>query len=467
MNLKTTSRILIVDDDPDILKLAYGLLAASGREVLLARSVADMEGYYEEPPPDVVLLDWKLPDGDGMQMLPVLRARWPGAQIILMSGYATFEVVVEAIKRGAYHFKSKPFSGMELKRLVETACAVRRDDYSAAGERVVNPNGGTVNWPVASSQRMKEVLRLTARVATNDVSLLLTGESGTGKEVVGNLVHALSLRARGPLVTINCAALPRELIESELFGAIKGAFTGAIANRHGLLREAEGGTLFLDEISEMPVGTQAKLLRVLQQKEFRPVGGTTNIKADCRIIAATNRDPAQAITGGQLRADLYYRIGAITIHIPPLRERPEDILPLARLFLQRFAAENQRTVSTLSPAAVAALQRFAWPGNVRQLQNEMQRAMLMSEGATIEACDLSPEVLAAQTQPETTPLEQAEKEVIVATLHECGWSKRAAAKKLGIARATLQSKIKQYGIEDSPDLSLPGQSQLFSGPGEN
>ncbi len=466
MTRKKTSRILVVDDDSAILELVYALLGAPGREVLLARSAADLEGYFEEPAPDVVLLDWRLPDGDGMELLPRLKVRWPAAQIILMSGYASTEVVVEAIKRGAYHFKTKPFSGADLKHLVDTACAVRRDDYAADSERSVAPDGTEVSWPVARSLKMKEVLRFTARVASNDVSLLLTGESGTGKEVVGNLVHALSLRASGPMVTINCAALPAQLIESELFGVIKGAYTGAVATRHGLLREAEGGTLFLDEISEMPIGTQAKLLRVLQQKEFRPVGGTTNVKANCRIIASTNREPARAIAEGHLRADLFYRIGAISIHLPPLRERQEDILPLAQRFLQRCAVGKQSAIRGFSSAAEAALQRFPWPGNVRQLENEIQRAVLMCEGTLVEAHDLSAEVVSAPVVKMESALEQAEKGVIIAALRECGGSKRAAAKKLGIARATLQNKLKQYGIQDSPDPRPPGQKPANPTDGE-
>jgi DNA-binding NtrC family response regulator len=458
---KSSSRILVVDDDSAILELVYVLLGAPGREVLLARSAADMEGYFDEPPPDVVLLDWKLPDGDGMEMLPLLKARWPGAHIILMSGYASIEVVVESIKRGAYHFKTKPFSGVDLKRVVDTACALRRSDHGTNGDRLVTPDGATVNWPIARSARMRDVLKLTARVASNDISLLLTGESGTGKEVIANLLHSLSPRARGPLVSVNCAALPRELIEAELFGVVRGAYTGANTSRHGLLKEADGGTLFLDEISEMPLATQPKLLRVLQQKEYRPVGATTNERCNCRIIAATNRDPEQAMNGGFLRRDLFYRIGAITINLPPLRERADDILPLARLFLQRCSADSGRTVGNLSTEAADALQRFAWPGNVRQLENEMQRAVLMAEGQTIQVADLSPELTAGADLLPASPLAQAEKEVIAAALRDCNGSKRAAAKKLGIARQTLSNKLKQYGIEEPPESRLSGTDELF------
>ena len=233
--------------------------------------------------------------------------------------------------------------------------------------------------PVFQSPSMKTVVRDLEKVAPSDVAILITGESGTGKEVIADLIHALSFRSKGPLIKINCAALPRELIESELFGSVKGAFTGANVDREGLFKQAEGGTLLLDEISEMPVDTQSKLLRVLQEKEVRPVGGRTSYKSDCRVIAATNRETAEAIKMGKLREDLYYRICAISVHLPPLRERREDILPLANAFLKRYGSQAGREMTGFTPEAADALRAFDWPGNVRQLQNEIQRAVLMCE----------------------------------------------------------------------------------------
>ena len=446
MTRKANYRVLIVDDEPAVLEILSTLLAEPGRELSLARSAADMEGYFAEPPPDVVLLDWKLSDGDGMEMLPQLKVRWPAAQIILMTGQeATPKVIVEAIKRGAFHFQTKPFSGKDLKQLINTACALRREENVAEEmPPAKSVLGETIPWPVAHSPKMKEALRLTARVAPNDICLLITGESGTGKEVIANLVHALSLQAKGPMVKVNCANLSRDLIESELFGSIKGSYTGSIATRAGLLAEASGGTLFLDEIAEMPLGTQAKLLRVLQCKEFRPVGGTTTLKTNCRIIAATNREVMSAISESHLRADLYYRIGAITLHLAPLRERPEDIIPLAELFIRRSAVHFNRQVTGLTPDATTVIQRYPWPGNVRQLENEMQRAVLMGEHARIDVSDLS--VALAQKEVKS-PLERAEKEVIVAMLRECAGNKRETARKLGIARPTLYKKLADYGIE--------------------
>ena len=480
MARKPNFRILAVDDDPPVLESIYALLGQPDREVLLARSSADVESYYDEPPPDMVLLDWRLPDGDGMEMLPALKQRWPAAQIVLMSGFANTEIVVEAIKRGAYHFKNKPFSGEDLRLLVDNVCALKQQTQSTVLSAVRRDKEPCPI--VAESPRMQEVLRFTHRVATNDISILITGESGTGKEVIANLTHSVSLRARGPLVSVNCATLPGELIEAELFGVVKGAYTGAVSNRSGLIREAARGTLFLDEIAEMPIHMQAKLLRVLQQREFRPVGGQSNLHAECRIIAATNRDPARATVQGQLRADLFYRIGAITIHLPPLRERPEDILPLARHFIGKFAEQTGRSLKGLTPAAIAALQRFAWPGNVRQLENEIQRAVLLCEQSYIDVGDLlsaglealEPTSPAVTTSPAEPPgavpspaseagspgrsrLADAEKAVILAELKVAGGSKRAVARKLGIARQTLYNKLRLYGIETLPAAQVAAE----------
>ena len=292
-------------------------------------------------------------------------------------------------------------------------------------------------------------MRTIERVAPSDVSVLITGESGTGKEVVADLIHTLSRRGKGPFIKINCAALPRELIESELFGSVKGAFTGAQGDREGLFRQAEGGTLLLDELSEMPVDTQSKLLRVLQEKEVRPVGGRTSYKTDCRIIAATNRQVDEAIREGKLREDLYYRISAISVSLPALRERREDVLPLARAFLQKFASQADRALTDFTPEAADRLRSYDWPGNVRQLQNEVQRAVLMSEGALIELHDLS--ITEAQTQVEAgaenlTLMEAMERTKIIEVLKETRGNKLETAKRLGIGRQTLYNKIKSYAI---------------------
>jgi DNA-binding NtrC family response regulator len=298
---------------------------------------------------------------------------------------------------------------------------------------------------------MQAVVRTVERVAPSDVSILITGESGTGKEVIADLIHALSPRSKGKIIKINCAALPRELIESELFGSVKGAFTGAHSDREGLFRQAEGGTLLLDEISEMPVDTQSKLLRVLQDQEVRPVGGKTSYRTNCRIVAATNRKTEEAIKEGKLREDLFYRISAISVHLPPLRERREDIMPLANAFLKRFVAQANRPIRGFTTEVVERLTAFDWPGNVRQLQNEVQRAVLLCEGGEIETTDLS--ITNVQTESEGSPdtnftlLEGVERNAIIQMLRETGGNKLETAKRLGIGRQTLYNKIKAYGID--------------------
>jgi transcriptional regulator with PAS, ATPase and Fis domain len=296
---------------------------------------------------------------------------------------------------------------------------------------------------------MKSVVRTLERVAPSDVSILITGESGVGKEVITDLIHALSPRSRGPLVKINCAALPRELIESELFGSVKGAYTGAQSDREGLFRQADNGTLLLDEISEMPIDTQSKLLRVLQEKEVRPVGGRTSYKTNTRVVAATNRVPEEAIKNGKLREDLYYRISAISIAIPPLRERREDVLPLANSFLKRFAAQANRVINGFTPAAAELLRKVEWPGNVRQLQNEIQRAVLMCDGAMVDSHDLSISAPATGMEDDAnlTLMEAMERNTILQMLKETGGNKLETAKRLGIGRQTLYNKIKAYNIE--------------------
>jgi DNA-binding NtrC family response regulator len=441
-------KIMVVDDTQGVRELVGTILERAGYEPLPKANAAELLASFAEAQPEVVLLDLALPDGDGMALLPQIKKQWPDTEVIMLTGNATYDKAVEATKLGAYHFQAKPFDQKILLLQVERALEHRRlnQEASSLREAVVNTGGGTLR--IFQSPSMKAVVRTVERVAPSDVSILITGESGTGKEVIADLIHTLSPRSKGPLIKINCAALPRELIESELFGSLKGSFTGATADREGLFRQAEGGALLLDEISEMPVDTQSKLLRVLQEKEVRPVGGRTSYKTDCRIIAATNRPTEDAIKAGKLREDLFYRISAITIHLPPLRDRREDILPLATAFLKRFDAQAARNISGFSDAAREALRAFDWPGNVRQLQNEIQRAVLMCEGATVEERDLS--IMAAavsKENPDLTLMEAMERNTILQMLKETNGNKLETAKRLGIGRQTLYNKIKMYGIE--------------------
>src|SRR3954447_1771481 len=381
-------KILLVDDQQELRSLLAANFRARGYDVSEAEDGAGLKAAFEGPQPDAVLMDLRLPDADGLDLLSLVKKQWPETEAIVLTGFGTLDAAVEATKRGAFHFQTKPHNE-GLYNLLERA--LERKAQTQENRKLIDTLkriSGDAS-PVFQSPPMKAVMKTIERVAPSDVSVLITGESGTGKEVVADLIHTLSRRSKGPFIKINCAALPRELIESELFGSVRGAFTGAQTDREGLFRQADGGTLLLDELAEMPVETQSKLLRVLQEKEFRPVGGRNSYKTDCRIIASTNLEVDVAIRAGKLREDLFYRISAVSVHLPPLRERREDILPMATAFLKRYAAQANRDITGFSNDAAERLRTFDWPGNVRQLQNEVQRAVLLSEGKVVEAADLS------------------------------------------------------------------------------
>ena len=443
-------KILIVDDEADLRLLLKSILE-SDYTVAEAENGAALKKLFTAEAPDVILLDLNLPDANGLDLLPQIKKSWPNAEVIVLTGAATFEAAVEATKRGAYHFINKPFDTAALLVTIERAIENQQQkEENNSLRRALSAMSGS-SAPVFQSPQMQQVVRTIKRIAPSDVTILITGESGTGKEVIADLIHSLSPRSKNKIIKVNCAALPRELIESELFGSVKGAFTGAISDRDGLFRQAEGGTLFLDEISEMPIDTQSKLLRVLQDQKVRPVGGKTDYQTNCRIIAATNRKPEDAIADGKLREDLFYRISAISVYLPPLRERRDDIMPLANAFLKRFAAQANRPLRSFTLAATDRLTGFDWPGNIRQLQNEIQRAVLLCEGPDVDASDLSvSEIRMVPSEGHDTSftlLEGVERNAIIQMLRETGGNKLETAKKLGIGRQTLYNKIKAYGIE--------------------
>ena len=443
-------KILIVDDEADLRAMLKSILQ-DDYAVTLAEDAATLQKLYLQEAPDVIMLDLKLPDANGLDLLPQIKKTWPETEVIVLTGEATFEAAVLATKRGAYHFINKPFDTQALQVTIDRAIENRqqKEENNSLRRAISTMSGGSV--PIFQSAQLQSVVRTIERVAPSDVTILITGESGSGKEVIADLIHSLSSRARNRIIKINCAALPRELIESELFGSKKGAFTGANTDRQGLFRQAEGGTLFLDEISEMPIDTQSKLLRVLQDQEVRPVGDTSSYKINCRIIAATNRKPEDAIKDGKMREDLFYRISAISVHLPPLRERRDDIMPLANSFLKRFGAQANRTLRGFTTQAVERLTSFEWPGNVRQLQNEIQRAVLLSEGPEVNVTDLSiSEIKFVPSDGHDTSftlLEGVERNAIIQMLKETGGNKLETAKRLGIGRQTLYNKIKAYGID--------------------
>jgi DNA-binding NtrC family response regulator len=449
-------KVLIVDDLPAMREVCTAYLAEEF-QVSTAENGAALQKAFTQEQPDVVLLDVDLPDANGLDLLPLIKKRWPETQVIILTGAPTdnqaLQWAVDATKRGAFNFlrKSAEFDRPKLLADVRNAVDAKQQNEEASSlRRALETISGTTT-AVFQSAAMRDVVRTVERIGRSDVTVLITGESGTGKEVIADLTHNLSSRTKCQIIKINCAALPRELIESELFGSVKGAFTGAHADREGLFRQAEGGTLFLDEISEMPIDTQSKLLRVLQDQEVRPVGGKSTYKTNCRIVAATNRKPEEAIRDGKLREDLYYRVSAISVHLPPLRERREDIMPLANSFLKRFSSQAKREIKGFSQDAIDRITAFDWPGNVRQLQNEIQRAVLLSEGDVVHASDLS--ITSVRTVGEGTSdtnftlLEGVERNAIIQMLKETGGNKLETAKRLGIGRQTLYNKIKAYGID--------------------
>jgi DNA-binding NtrC family response regulator len=446
-----SASVWVVDDEAPIRSLLTTVLEKANYQVSELADATALKEKFGGSAPDVILLDLKLPDAEGLDLLPLVKKAFPSAEVIILTGFATIDAAVMATKLGAYDFQKKPFDHKSLLLAVERALEHKQltEQTSSLRQALAAMSGGAS--PIFQSPSMKNIIRTVERVAPSDVSILITGESGSGKEVIADLIHTLSPRSKGPFIKVNCAALPRELIESELFGSVKGAFTGAQADREGLFRQAEGGTLLLDELAEMPVDTQTKLLRVLQEKEVRPVGGRTSYKTNVRIIASTNIEVEVAIRAGKLREDLYYRISAITLHLPPLRERREDIIPLATSFLKRFAAQHGRSMTGFTPAAQEKLRRYDWPGNVRQLQNEIQRALLMTDHQIIDVPDLSVQDAAAGETPseetDLTLLEGMERNTIVQMLKETNGNKLETAKRLGIGRQTLYNKIKAYNIE--------------------
>jgi DNA-binding NtrC family response regulator len=447
------AKILIVDDEAQFRTLLKADLEDADYTVTEAEDGASLKKSFSKDAPDLVLLDLNLPDEKGLDLLPQIKKNWPDAEVIVITGEATFEAAVQATKSGAFHFINKPYAAQALLVTLDRALENKqqKEESNSLRRAISTMSGGTS--PIFRSQAMQQVVRTVERIAPSEATILITGESGTGKEVIADLVHALSPRSKNKIIKINCAALPRELIESELFGHKKGAFTGANADRSGLFREAEGGTLFLDEISEMPVDTQSKLLRVLQEQTARAVGETVSYKTNCRIVAATNRHPEEAIKDGKLREDLFYRISALSVYLPPLRERRDDILPLANSFLKKFSAQASRDIRGFKADAVERLTNFDWPGNIRQLQNEIQRAVLLSEGNEVAMSDLSVaanrsgSISGEENDTSFTLLEGVERNAIIQTLKESNGNKLETAKRLGIGRQTLYNKIKAYGIE--------------------
>jgi len=437
-------RILVVDDEASQRRLLAGFLESLGIEVDEAGSAEDALDSIRGSVPDMMLLDVRLPGMSGIDALPEIREIAGDLPVLLITAHADLRQAVAAMKVGADDYLAKPLDLDELETVIFDTIG-ERDDKAEPGAKV---RAELPSDFVCESPAMCHVVETVAVVAPSDVPVLISGESGVGKEVVAQLVHRWSHRADGPLVAANCAGLPESLIESELFGHTKGAFTGAGEARKGFFRAAHGGTLFLDEIGEMPLHLQPKLLRALESHEVTPVGSDAAVDVDTRLVAATNRNLAEAVAAGQFRDDLYYRINVVELSVPPLGQRREDILPLAR----RFAAEFAGAPVRLSPQATQCLLPYGWPGNVRELRNAVQRACLLCRGDVILPEHLPPQIAAGASQdthPETTAgrLSQVERATITATLAECDGNRTQAAKKLGISRRALIYKLRAMESE--------------------
>ncbi|MGA8072381.1 MAG: sigma-54 dependent transcriptional regulator [Candidatus Acidiferrales bacterium] len=452
--------ILIVEDEAKMRRLLELNLGEDGFDT---RSAADAEAGLESlqrDPVDLVITDLKLPGMGGLEFLHAVKRMNAALPVIVMTAFGTVETAVEAMKAGASDYVLKPFSLAEMRMVVHKELDVRRlrEENRSLREEL----GKRYEYPniVARSPKMQEVLATVERVAATNSTVLVGGESGVGKDLVAHLIHQRSRRAAGPFIKINSTAIPENLLESELFGYEKGAFTGATTSKPGKFELADKGTLFLDEIGDVPPGTQVKLLRVLQERSFERLGGTRTLKVDVRLIAATNRDLRAALEEGTFREDLYYRLNVVPIDIPPLRDHKEDIPDLVNLFIERFARAAGKSIGGISPDALAALTSFHWPGNVRELENIIERGVALSNGGALQLTDIHLDASRTKSPsdshallPEGMTLEQWEDEMIREALRRANGNKSQAARLLGLSRNALRYRLSKIGIPDEPDPS--------------
>jgi len=448
--------VLLIDDETSILDSLRILLKGEGFTVHTAHGGKAGLEQIAALRPDVVLSDVRMPGVDGLQILDAARAQDPDTPVILMTAQATLQSAIQAVNLGAYYYVQKPFRNDELVATLRRASEHRclRVENTSLKQELKRRERSSASAPVGQSRVWREALRLAETVAPTDSTVLVTGESGTGKEVVARWIHERSGRAGGAFLSVNCGALPEGLLESELFGHMKGSFTGAVKDKQGLFAAATGGTFFLDEIGETTPATQVKLLRVLQQREIIPVGGTETIPVDARLVAATNRDLEDEVKRGGFRGDLYYRLNVITVHLPPLRERRDDIPLLADAFLRRSAGTRGVEAKTLAPATLDAMMAYDWPGNVRELENALERAVILSADDAIAPSALPERVsarraepLVSERAPATPTLEAIERAYVTWVLQNESGNKSRAAEVLGIDPSTLYRKLARYGVE--------------------
>jgi DNA-binding NtrC family response regulator len=444
--------VLVVDDEPALRDVLEMRVESWGFRVCSASDADEAERIARQRRPDIVVTDVLLPGRSGVELLKALRAQQPDLPVILMTAHGSVDLAVEAIKAGAQDFLTKPLNYGQLKSLLEVSRAsLRRRAQARELVSHLDENGGLGPW-LRGGSRMADLFGLVKLVASKDTTALITGESGTGKEVVARTIHELSDRRKGPFVAVNAAALPESLIESELFGHERGAFTGAAGTRMGCFELANGGTLLLDEIAEMPVALQPKLLRVLEERTLRRVGGSAEIKLDVRVLAATNREPRVSIAEGRLRQDLYYRLGVFSIELPPLRDRPEEIPLLTQHFVRLFNEKHGTSVEGITEGALERMEQYGWPGNVRELSNVIERCAIVVGSGWIDAVHLPPYLKGEEGTSERRVVlpfgitaAEAEKRLILKTLELSGHNKAEAARRLDIDVKTLRNKLKAWG----------------------
>ncbi|HIJ57599.1 MAG TPA: sigma-54-dependent Fis family transcriptional regulator [Deltaproteobacteria bacterium] len=448
------SKILVADDDLSLRKMLEAVLTDDGYDVKEADDGQHAIEAVEDQFYDLILMDIRMTRMGGIEALKRIKKLSPGIPIIIMTAYASVETAREALKSGAFDYLTKPLDIDELKLIIHRALRHHQLEQENRYLRERLDDRFDFSNIIGNSRAMKNLFETLAQVAPTEATVLITGESGTGKELIANAIHQNSPRCHKPMIKVNCAALPETLLESELFGHEKGAFTGAVSKNRGRFQLAHQSSLFLDEISEMSPATQAKILRALQEKEIEPVGGETTLQIDTRVITATNKKLENEIKEGRFREDLYYRLNVVRIEIPPLRDRHEDIPLLAEFFLKQYVEKNRKLIKGFTPKATDVLMRHNWPGNVRELENLVERAVIMTRGDMITQDDF-PSIMTGKDTPvgiknlgvsSGSTLKEAEKEIILRTLEETGGNRTHTAKILGISRRTLQLKLKEYGI---------------------
>jgi len=457
-------RVLIIDDERPVLMTLEALLTRHGYHVDTAPTASQGLKLIRSKSPTLILLDLQLPDADGLETLDQIKTEVPQIQVIILTAHDSLHNAIESIKRGAYHFISKPYAAEELLSLVEKALEKQfllreAEELREKTEQLERRLEVAEARPtlIFKSKPMQEIDELINAMAPSDANALIVGESGVGKEVIANAIHARSRRAEKPMVKLNCAAFPQTMIEGELFGYVKGAFTGAMQDFPGMIAAADSGTLFLDEISDMPAELQTRFLRVLQEREYRPLGSTQTLKADFRAIASSNRPVAQALSENRLRSDLYYRLNTFQIEVPPLRKRKQDIPLLIAAFVKQFAQQLGKPEPDISPEAFQKLLDYSWPGNVRELQNAIEYAVVLARQGVVGVKELPTEIqlppalqqaeIAGLPRAGVQTLDDVERTAIIQALAECHGNKKKAAELLGIQRPTLYNKMKRYAIE--------------------